>query len=83
MALGPASLISAVAYEFVGEAFDTASGGGGVAAGLFAGALTFFFGDMYIEQMGGATQELGASRDRDPRLRSCSAPSSTAFPKAR
>ncbi len=57
MAFGSGVLISAVAYELVGEAFDTATGGGGVAAGLFAGALTFFFGDMYIEQMGGANRK--------------------------
>jgi ZIP family zinc transporter len=53
MAFGAGVLISAVAYELVGEAVDTAAGGGGVALGLFAGALTFFTGDVLIERLGG------------------------------
>jgi ZIP family zinc transporter len=53
MAFGAGVLISAVAYELVGEAVDTAAGGGGVALGLFAGALTFFAGDALIGRLGG------------------------------
>jgi zinc transporter, ZIP family len=53
MAFGAGVLISAVAYELVGEAVDTSAGGGGVALGLFGGALTFFAGDALIERLGG------------------------------
>ena len=53
MAFGAGVLISAVAYELVGEAVDTAAGGGGVALGLFGGAVTFFAGDLLIERLGG------------------------------
>jgi zinc transporter ZupT len=42
MAFGAGVLISAVAYELVDEAVTTSAGSGGVALGLFAGALTFF-----------------------------------------
>ena len=57
MAFGAGVLISAVAYELVGEAVDTAAGGGGVALGLFAGALTYFVGDALIERLGGESGE--------------------------
>jgi zinc transporter, ZIP family len=50
-------LISAVAYELVGEAFDTSAGEGGVALGLLAGALAFYFGDLAIDRMGGAERK--------------------------
>jgi ZIP family zinc transporter len=53
MAFGVGVLISAVAYELVGEAFDTSAGSGGVALGLFAGAGVFFLGDVLIGRMGG------------------------------
>jgi ZIP family zinc transporter len=53
-------LISAVAYELVGEAVDTAAGGGGVALGLFGGALTFFGGDALIVRLGGQDREAGS-----------------------
>jgi zinc transporter, ZIP family len=53
MAFGAGVLISAVAYELVGEAFDTSAGSGGVALGLFAGAAAFFGGDFLIDRMGG------------------------------
>ena len=52
MAFGAGVLISAVAYELVGEAVETAAGGGGVALGLFGGALTFFAGDALIARVG-------------------------------
>ena len=53
MAFGAGVLISAVAYELVAEAFDTAAGSGSLALGLAAGALTFFAGDEVIDRMGG------------------------------
>jgi len=52
MAFGAGVLISAVAYELVGEAFETAGGEGGVPLGLFAGAVTYFAGDALIDRMG-------------------------------
>jgi zinc transporter, ZIP family len=57
MAFGAGVLISAVAYELVGEAFDTSAGDGGVALGLFAGALAFYGGDVAISRMGGGERE--------------------------
>jgi zinc transporter, ZIP family len=53
MALGAGVLISAVAFDLVEEAVNTARGEGGVALGLAAGALTFFVGDAVIDRMGG------------------------------
>jgi zinc transporter, ZIP family len=53
MALGAGVLISAVAFDLVEEAVNTADGEGGVALGLAAGALTFFIGDTLIDRMGG------------------------------
>jgi zinc transporter, ZIP family len=53
MGFGSGVLISAVAYELALEAFQTASFSGRVAAGLFAGSLTFFLGDLLIARMGG------------------------------
>lgn len=53
MAFGAGVLISAVAYELVGEAFDTSPGSGAVALGLFAGAGAFFAGDFLIDRLGG------------------------------
>ncbi len=57
MGFGAGVLISAVAYELVEEAFSTADGGGWVAAGLFAGALTFFAGDELIGRLGGGDRK--------------------------
>ena len=54
MAFGAGVLISAVAFDLVEEAADTAHGGRGVALGIAAGALTFFVGDWWIDRMGGA-----------------------------
>ncbi|HSK15064.1 MAG TPA: hypothetical protein VK915_02755 [Gaiellaceae bacterium] len=71
MAFGAGVLISAVAYELVAEAVIVGGGGSGgqfwpVAAGLAAGALTFFAGDWYIDRLGGekrkrSDQEAGGS----------------------
>ena len=52
MAFGAGVLISAVAYELVFEAVAQAKGTGGPTAGLFLGALTFFFADRIISNMG-------------------------------
>jgi zinc transporter, ZIP family len=53
MAFGAGVLISAVAYDLVAEAFETAAGSGSLALGLAAGALTFYAGDTVIDRMGG------------------------------
>ena len=53
MAFGAGVLISAVAFDLVEEAVDTADGAGTVALGLAAGALTFYAGDAVIDRMGG------------------------------
>jgi ZIP family zinc transporter len=53
MAFGAGVLISAVAYELVGEAFETSDGSGGVALGLFAGCAAFSIGDALIDRFGG------------------------------
>ena len=52
MAFGAGVLISAVAYELVFEAITLAKLSGAPALGLFAGALTFFFCDRVISNMG-------------------------------
>ena len=53
MAFGAGVLISAVAYELIADALEGGIGTGRVALGLFAGALTFFLGDLLIDRMGG------------------------------
>jgi zinc transporter, ZIP family len=57
MGFGAGVLISAVAYELVDDAFEAADGFAIVATGLFAGAGTFFFGDLLIDRMGGADRK--------------------------
>ena len=57
MAFGSGVLISAVAYELVGEAAETAELGRWVAAGLFAGCGVFFAGSVLIDRMGGAERK--------------------------
>ncbi len=54
MAFGAGVLISAVAYELVFKAVSQGRFSGGPAAGLFLGALTFFFADRVISKMGAA-----------------------------
>jgi zinc transporter, ZIP family len=53
MAFGAGVLISAVAYELVGEAAQTADTGRYVALGLFTGCGVFFVGDALIDRLGG------------------------------
>ena len=57
MGFGAGVLVSAVAYELVDDAFEAADGFAIVAAGLFAGAATFFAGDLMIDRMGGADRK--------------------------
>jgi ZIP family zinc transporter len=52
MAFGAGVLISALAFELTREAYDQ-SGGGIVVAGLAAGAVVFFVGDLIIDRRGG------------------------------
>ena len=57
MGFGSGVLISAVAYELVGEASATADRRAAVALGLFAGCGVFFAGDAIIDRMGGADRK--------------------------
>ena len=54
MAFGAGVLISAVSYELVFEAVNLGKGTGGPAMGLALGALTFFFADRVISNLGAA-----------------------------
>ena len=62
MAFGSGVLISAVAFELVQEAFDTAGGSGTVALGLFVGSCVFFAGDTLIDRMGGEHRKHAGGR---------------------
>src|SRR6188474_3284870 len=53
MAFGSGVLISAVAFELVEEAFNSAAWQGTAGLGLFAGSLVFYVGDAAIDRMGG------------------------------
>lgn len=56
MAFGAGTLISAIAYDLVEDAI--ASGGGSLLAfGLALGAVAFFLGDRWIDQIGGARRK--------------------------
>jgi ZIP family zinc transporter len=57
MAFGAGVLISAVAYDLVGEARDTSAGDDGIALGLACGALVFYLGDALIDRMGGGRRK--------------------------
>lgn len=54
MAFGAGVLISAVSYELVFEAVSLGKGTGGPGIGLALGALTFFFADRVISNLGTA-----------------------------
>jgi zinc transporter, ZIP family len=56
MAFGAGVLVSAVAYDLVGSAFQ-AAGGVRIPSGLLAGALVFFVGDLLIDRAGGADRK--------------------------
>ena len=69
MAFGAGVLISAVAYDLVQDSFEK-SNGRTLVAGLAAGALAFYVGDL-IETVGAGklTDELWRRRARAARLR--------------
>jgi ZIP family zinc transporter len=52
MGFGSGVLISALAFELTGEAYDRA-GADAVVVGLAAGSLSFFLGDLVIDRRGG------------------------------
>jgi zinc transporter, ZIP family len=69
MAFGAGVLISAVAFELVLEAYETAAGSGRVALGLAAGALTFFVGDLLVDRLGGeGRKQISGSAQTGPGL---------------
>jgi ZIP family zinc transporter len=57
MAFGAGVLISAVAYELVAEALQTADDGWVLAVGLFAGCAVFYGGDAVIDRRGGGDRK--------------------------
>ena len=63
MAFGAGVLISAVAFELVEQAFETSSGEGRVALGLFLGAGVFFAGDAVIDRLGGSDRKRSTRND--------------------
>jgi ZIP family zinc transporter len=66
MGFGSGTLISAVSYELVGDAFNASDGSIAVAAGLAVGALAFFAGDWLIDRRGGEDRKRSrASHDAD------------------
>jgi len=66
MAFGAGVLVSAVAFDLVEEASTTAPNSGPViAAGLAAGCLTFFVGDLVIDRMGGEARKAMTGEQRE------------------
>ena len=57
MGFGSGTLISAVSYELVGDAFEASEGSIAVAIGLAAGAFAFYLGDLAIDRRGGETRK--------------------------
>jgi ZIP family zinc transporter len=57
MAFGAGVLISAVAFELVADAFETANQQISIAVGLLLGSVTFYVGDLLIDRMGGADRK--------------------------
>lgn len=57
MAFGAGVLVSAVAFELVQEANEATDGDWAVFAGLIAGSVVFFIGDLLIDRMGGAERK--------------------------
>jgi ZIP family zinc transporter len=64
MAFGGGVLVSAIAYELVEDAIERAAGGP-VALGLFAGALTFFGGDLFIDRLGGSGRKASSGEQAE------------------
>jgi ZIP family zinc transporter len=65
MAFGGGVLVSAIAYELVEEAVATTEGGGTVGLGLFAGAVTFFGGDLLIDRLGGSGRKASSGEQAE------------------
>src|SRR5688572_19495384 len=61
MAFGAGVLISAVAYELVLDAVDEGSPGT-LAIGIFAGAMTFFIGNAFLDKKGGDKRKSSAAK---------------------
>ena len=57
MAFGAGVLISAVSYELVLDAVRLAYKTGAVGLGIFAGAFTFYFADMWISKAGASNRK--------------------------
>jgi len=78
LGFGTGVLVSALAFELVGEAYDSA-GATATVSGLLAGSLVFFAGDWWIDARGGhgrkSPEELHPVRHPLP---SCWVPCSTA-----
>jgi ZIP family zinc transporter len=64
MAFGSGVLISAIAYELVEDAIGRAAGRP-VALGLFAGALTFYGGDLLIDRLGGSGRKASSGEQAE------------------
>jgi zinc transporter, ZIP family len=64
MAFGAGTLISAVSYELIYEAVKIGKGTGFPAFGIFAGALTFFFSEKLIDNMGKNKHEGNKASDQ-------------------
>ena len=64
MAFGSGVLISAIAYELVEEAAGKGVGRT-VALGLFAGAITFYIGDMLIDRFGGSDRKASSGKQAE------------------
>jgi len=68
MGFGAGVLISAVAFDLVGEAVAVTTGHGAVLLGLFAGCGVFFGGDWLIDRAGGAARKSAGRGDRSSAL---------------
>jgi zinc transporter, ZIP family len=65
MAFGAGVLISAIAFDLVGEAAGISSGHGWVIAGLFAGCGVFFGGDWLVDRLGGSHRKDPTGKQQD------------------
>lgn len=63
MGFGAGVLLSAVAFDLVGEALKLASGNAAVLGGFFAGCGVFFAGDWLIDRSGGARRKSARGSD--------------------
>jgi ZIP family zinc transporter len=66
-AFGIGALISSVSFELVQEAYSQAQGLLPLVAGLFAGALVYFAGDLLLDRLGAANRKKmhGSNRESD------------------